>query len=120
MIHTGESLYTDATPEPTLASHEADRRRHARLRQQSLLSNVGPVIDLSRTGLRIMTSRRRRGVVDLVLFDLSGRRLNLRARVVWSKRLAFRKHMLGLEFEDADEELTRDLARLGTTGFVDA
>ena len=109
----------DVIPEPATASPAAERRRHARLKQKSLVSNLGPVMDLSRSGLRILTTRRRRGIVQIVLFDLTGRRVRLRCRVVWSKRIAFRKHLIGLALLGADESLSRELAKIGTTGFFD-
>ena len=71
-------------------------------------------MDLSRSGLRILSSRRRRGIQRFVVVDRSGRRLRVRARVVWSKRVAFRKHVVGLELVGADENTTRQLARMGT------
>jgi hypothetical protein len=76
-------------------------------------------MDLSLSGLRILTTRRRRGLLRIVIFDRSGRRIRLRARVVWSKRIAFRKHMVGLELVGADESTTRELARMGTADFVE-
>ena len=117
MKKRGENpLAREATPDP-IAAPAAERRRHARLRQNSLLSNLGPVTDLSRSGLRILTTRRRRGVLRIILFGQSGRRLNLQARVVWSKRLAFRKHLVGLELVGSDENVARELGRMGTSGF---
>ncbi len=69
------------------ASVAIERRRFARLNQQSLMSTVGPVIDLSRTGMRVEGRRRLRGTVRIILFNLNGPDLELKARVVWTKRL---------------------------------
>ncbi len=69
--------------------------------------------------MRVLTTRRRKGIVQLIIFDRSGRRLPLSVRVVWSKRVGFRKHIIGLELVDPSEESERDLARIGTTGFFD-
>jgi hypothetical protein len=76
-------------------------------------------MDLSRSGLRILTTRRRRGLLRIVVFDRSGRRIRLRARVAWSKRIAFRKHLVGLELIGTDESTTRELAQMGTADFFE-
>jgi hypothetical protein len=51
-----------------------------RLKQRSLHSNLGPVIDLSRSGMRVRTTRRLRGILAVVLFNRNGPHLNVRAR----------------------------------------
>ncbi|MHC4416146.1 MAG: PilZ domain-containing protein [Planctomycetota bacterium] len=117
MTTAGEILKHQRTSDTADAPFPTERRRHARLKQRSLHSNIGPVIDLSRAGMRVTSTRRLRGMIDVVLFNPSGAQLQLRARVVWSKRLSFRKHVSGLEFIDPAEHVARELAKIGTTGF---
>jgi hypothetical protein len=101
--------------EPEQASVVNERRRDVRLKQSSLHSSLGPVIDLSRSGMRVRCTRRLRGRVALVLFNRNGPHLNVNARVVWTKRIGFRKHVAGLEFIDPPPNMLRELVKLGTT-----
>lgn len=93
----------------------SERRRYARIKQSSLNSSLGPVVDLSRGGLRVISTRRLRGSVDIVLFNRSGPHLELKALVIWSQRIGFRKHLTGLEFVDPPPDVTRQLTKIGTT-----
>ncbi|MHC4427837.1 MAG: PilZ domain-containing protein [Planctomycetota bacterium] len=102
---------TESEPAPPVT----ERRRDVRLKQKSLHSNLGPVIDLSRSGMRVRSTRRLRGILAVVLFNRNGPHLNVRARVVWTKRIGFRKHVSGLEFIDPPQNMLRELAKLGTT-----
>ena len=61
------------------------------------------------------TTRRLRGIRAVVLFNRNGPHLNVRARVVWTKRIGFRKHVAGLEFIDPPHNMLRELTKLGTT-----
>lgn len=72
------------------------------------------MLDLSRSGMRVRTTRRLRGTLTVVLFSNSGLHLQLLARVVWSERKGFRKHMAGLEFVDPPQSALRELMKLGT------
>jgi hypothetical protein len=111
----GENLTHQRLTEPEPAPPVTERRRDVRLKQGSLQSSLGPVIDLSRSGMRVRTTRRLRGIRAVVLFNRNGPHLNVRARVVWSKRIGFRKHVAGLEFIDPPHNMLRELTKLGTT-----
>jgi hypothetical protein len=100
--------------EPEPAAPVTERRRDVRLKQTSLHSSLGPVVDLSRSGMRVRSTRRLRGIVSVKLFNRNGPHLNVKARVVWSKRLGFRRHVAGLEFIDPPPNMLRELAKLGT------
>ncbi len=97
------------------ASVAAERRRFARMKQLSLHSTVGPVIDISRTGMRVESRRRLRGTVNIILFNVNGPDLELKARVVWTKRLGFRRHLAGLEFVGLTPAVSRELVNIGTS-----
>ena len=86
-----------------------------RLKQTTLHSSLGPIIDLSRSGMRVRSTRRLRGILPVVLFNRNGPHLNVRVRVAWTKRIGFRKHVAGLEFIDPPPNMLRELAKLGTT-----
>ena len=90
-----------------------DRRRHGRLKAgETLASNIGRVVDLSSGGMRVLSRRKLKGILDVALWDIH-RGVTLRARVVWTKRLGFRRHESGLKFLDVDPEVARTLGSLG-------
>lgn len=91
----------------------SDRRRDARIRQTTLSSNLGPVIDLSRSGMRVLCSRRLKGLQSIVVFSRNGPHMEVTARVIWSERLGFRKHLIGLEFVEPPP--ARQLANISTS-----
>ncbi len=94
------------------------RRRTGRRLQESLSSNLGPVLDLSAGGVRILSSRDRQGEQTVDLFSNSGT-FSLAGRVVWHRKLGFRKHEIGVEFSDVDEEAAQtlcDIARAHAVG----
>jgi hypothetical protein len=116
MSPTGESL-AHQRDSGRAAQPARERRRHARIRQLSLESSLGPVLDLSRSGMRVQTHRRIRGEIDVVIFNRCGPPLQLRARVVWTKRSGFRRHVAGLQFVDPPQHVARALTEIGTASF---
>ena len=87
------------------------RRIPGRVAQEWLVSDLGPVLDLSPGGMRVLATRCRVGKLDVRLRggDVS---LTLRTNVAWSRRLGFRRHELGLAFIDVDENVAGILARI--------
>lgn len=83
------------------------KRKSMRTPQLSLETNLGPVLDLSGTGIRIIAKKELRGLHDLVI-EARGIQHAVRVRVIWSKKVAFRMYEVGLSFIDASE--VRDLA----------
>jgi len=91
----------------------ATRRQRGRIEQESLTSNLGPVLDVSASGVRILARRVPKGEVTVELIGLGGR-FEHRGRVVWSKRIGLFKHEIGIEFEDITPEMSQQLTRLAT------
>ena len=87
------------------------RRIPGRVPQEMLVCTLGPVLDLSPGGMRVLSTRRRDGKLELTLWggDL---KLALRARVAWCHRLGFRRHEVGLTFLDVDETVAELLTRI--------
>ena len=83
----------------------ADRRSKNRTAQDELQCSLGRVMDISPTGMRITC--RRVPKEKWVKFDLNTTvdPIPVQARVVWAKRLGFRKHEIGLHFVDPSPEL---------------
>ncbi len=89
------------------------RRIPGRLPQEQLVCDLGPVLDLSAGGMRVLSTRPLLGMKDVGLRggDFS---VKLSTKVAWSRRLGFRRHEIGLTFLDIDEELATMLARISS------
>jgi hypothetical protein len=80
----------------------SERRMRGRLRQQGVMSNLGVVLDLSASGMRVLSTRAESGESNILIWTESDR-LALRGAVVWSKRVGFRRHLNGVRFVELDE-----------------
>ncbi|MHC4210935.1 MAG: ATP-binding protein [Planctomycetota bacterium] len=88
-----------------------DRRAHGRLPQELLQCSLGPVLDLSMGGMRIQCSKAPKGRVDVELMDLEGH-VTIRAEVMWTRRLRFRKYEVGLYFPHVAPDVAKQLTRV--------
>ena len=68
-------------------------------------------------GLRLLSRRKLKGIVGIALWDVNGG-LKLYAEVVWSRRLGFRRHEIGMRFVDVTPQLAADLTTLATDNTV--
>ena len=89
------------------------RRSRGRLPQESLASDLGPVLDLSANGMRVQCAKVPKGPVPVRLMGYS-ESLTLQAEVAWSKRRGFRKHEVGLRFVCVDPATAERLTRMST------
>ncbi|MCH8164094.1 MAG: PilZ domain-containing protein [Planctomycetes bacterium] len=87
------------------------RRAYGRLRQEALDCNLGAVLDLSLGGMRVQCNRPPKGEVDVELVG-SEVKLRLRAQVVWTRRVGFRKYEVGLNFLRLPAETSKQLTRI--------
>ncbi|UCD75142.1 MAG: PilZ domain-containing protein [Phycisphaerales bacterium] len=87
------------------------RRATERVEQEQLACNLGPVTDFSRGGLRVISDKKLRGEHDVML-PLDDGNLTVRARVIWSRHEDVRRHLVGMEFLEADAKTARRLARI--------
>jgi len=91
----------------------SSRRRRGRLEQESLVSNFGPVLDLSGSGAKVISRRVPKGEVSLRLVGL-GVAIEINARAVWSRRISLFKYEVGFEFQGLTPELAKQLTTLAT------
>ena len=89
------------------------RRVPGRMPQELLYCNLGPVLDLSAGGMRVLSTKPWSGCFDVELkgADVA---LTVRAKVAWAQRLGFRRHEIGLSFVDVDEEAAQILSRISS------
>jgi len=89
-------------------------RSQVRLSLDGVECNQGRVVDVSLGGVRIESSRVPRKAVLLTLDDGEDS-ITLRAKPVWSKRLAWRRFEIGLIFVDLIEDDEAILSRIAMT-----
>ena len=86
-----------------------DRRRFGRFNAGRLGCDLGRVMDLSGGGMRVRCPRRASGLVEVQLWTAK-RRVTVQAKIVWARRIGFRRYELGLEFRDVTPETRQDLS----------
>lgn len=97
-------------------SSGSERRGRGRLPQESLQSDLGPVLDLSGGGMRVSTRKAfTKGEQVVIQLHDDTFCLQLKAKVAWIKKGGFlKKQEIGLQFVDLNEELTRALTKICT------
>jgi hypothetical protein len=111
----------DDAPPPAPASLRAvksgapTRRHHGRLPTESLGTNLGIVLDLSIGGMRLATSKRPKGIFEILISD-GTMACKVKGRLAWSKRIGLFKHIIGVAFVDVTPEQGRMLTRLAMSG----
>ncbi len=89
------------------------RRVPGRLPQESFQCGLGPVLDLSSGGMRVLCRRPYQGELRVHLegYDVV---LSIRTRVAWVQKLGFRRFEIGFAFLDIDEDVALMLTRIST------
>ncbi len=89
------------------------RRVPGRLPQESFQCGLGPVLDLSSGGMRVLCKRPYQGELRVHLegYDVV---LSIRTRVAWVQKLGFRRFEIGFAFLDIDEDVAQMLTRIST------
>ncbi len=95
-------------------SNLSDRRSPGRVQQEELMCDLGPVLDLSSGGMRILSRRQLRDNIKAKVWAYNFNMI-LDARVAWTNRLGFRRHEIGLEFINVDESTSKILGRISAT-----
>ncbi len=88
-----------------------ERRAHGRLGQELLQSSLGPVLDLSMGGMRVRCNKPAKGTLDVVLLDLESP-VTVRAEVMWTRRIGFRKYEVGVSFPHVPPDVAKQLTRV--------
>lgn len=97
-------------------------RRHGRVRCEWLSASrgkhpFGDVADLSASGMRVLhKGKLTHDAGDVVNLTLHWQEISmdLKARVVWAHKVGFRKHLLGLEFEDLSASQTSAIQHIAS------
>ena len=97
--------------------------RRAKRHQTNMLScELGDVMDISKTGMRVKCDGKppvRVGQVLQMKLESSGQRLGVTTQVVWVKRKGLRTYQMGLQFAKVTRSLAAALESLALFGFID-
>ena len=90
-----------------------EERRNAR--RQAVSSNVrcnlGEIVDLSASGMRVIARKPLQGDARISLLA-QRTAVQLAGKVAWTKRVGFRRHMVGVEFVQVDAHAEAMLTRI--------
>ena len=90
---------------------DPDHRRAGRFTVRQLQCNLGRVLDLSSSGVRLLSRRKLRGWHEITLFDKDGG-VRIEAEVRWSRRHGLWKHEIGLQFLNVTPDVATKLTKL--------
>jgi len=86
-------------------SNYAEQRQHPRYRPDRLRCDLGEVVDLSRSGARVLCRQEFNGSVPVALFSANHGDVAIHGRVQWRRPLGNREFMMGLAFEQVSAEM---------------
>lgn len=78
---------------------------------ESLWSDRGEVLDLSRGGMRLIANRKLKGEITIRLYSFQGT-INVTGSVVRTRRIGFRRHEIGVSFEALPASLQQTLVSI--------
>ena len=89
-------------------------RKFGRLIQQRLMSNLGPVLNLSAGGMAVQCRRIPEGefTVEIIGHPLPEK---LRARMIWWRKTGLFKRDVGLQFINVSPEMARRLCAIASS-----
>jgi signal transduction histidine kinase len=88
-----------------------NRRNSDRVLQELLQCNLGPVVDLSPTGMRVICSKQPKKHVDVEIGN-SLQSMTVRGFVVWTNKLDRKQFEVGLRFIDLRPAQSEQLSRI--------
>jgi|GEM_PF-1394534 len=93
-------------------SNFAEQRQHPRYRPDRLRCDLGEVVDLSRSGARVLCRQEFDGSVPITLHAVNQGEVTIHGRVQWRRPLGNREFMVGLAFEQVSAEMRPRLDQL--------
>jgi hypothetical protein len=91
-----------------------NNRRHGRVKLQDITCNVGEVLDLSLSGMRIRAKHRppAAGTIFVAAIQTPTGPCEVLCRLVWSKKVGFFKHECGVRFDQVTPKAMETLQHL--------
>lgn len=93
-----------------------NHRKHGRVRCQGIYCSFGEILDMSGSGMRVLSAIRPPAVdkiVTVTIQTLEGP-IAVEARVIWSRKTSFFKREIGMRFIDLLPSAASALSRVGS------
>ena len=93
-----------------------NHRKHGRVRCQGIYCSFGDILDMSASGMRVLSAIRPPAVdtiVTVTIQTLEGP-ISVEARVIWSRKTSFFKREIGMRFVDLLPSAASALSRVGS------
>lgn len=90
----------------------AEQRQHPRYRPDRLSCDLGEVVDLSRSGARVLSRQEIDGAIPVTLHAVNHGEVQIHGRVQWRRPLGNREFMVGVAFEQVDAGMRPALDQL--------
>jgi len=102
MPSTSKKAPSSGSQAELVPSAQTNARRSGRLRAGTIITSMGPAVDISAGGIRVSCSGARPQEGDTLVLRITGLdgTLEVGVRVVWAKAIARQSFDLGLEFID--------------------
>jgi len=107
-------MWYNVKPEGEAASNNL--RKHGRVRCQGIYCSFGEILDMSASGMRVLSAIRPPPVdkiVTVTIQTLEGP-VAVEARVIWSRKTSFFKREIGMRFVDLLPSAASALSRVGS------
>jgi hypothetical protein len=96
-------------------------RRHGRVRVETVMSSMGPLLDVSASGCRVCCKNRPNFEIgDTVVVEIHGvdGPFQIDVRIAWIRKIGWFKHEAGLEFQNTTAAARAHLANLARTALI--
>ena len=107
-------MWYNVKPEGEAANN--NQRKHGRVRCQGIYCSFGEILDMSASGMRVLSAIRPPPVdqiVTVTIQTLEGP-VAVEARVIWSRKTSFFKREIGMRFVDLLPSAASALSRVGS------
>ena len=105
-----------------MSAEKNDNRSRGRMRCNNVDTSIGPVLDFSATGMRVLSKREIRmeeGQNLLVDIESAFDPVTVPVAVKWSRKLGWRRYETGVQFVDLTDEAKAVLAEIARSVPVD-
>ncbi len=107
---------------PSRQNLDNDRRCDERHENNALSCQIGSVVDISPSGMRLKCEGKppiKVGQTIDIKLDSGSQRVSVQANVVWIRRRGFKSYIIGLRFINMKSSLKAAIEVLGKYGYID-
>jgi len=94
-----------------------ERRRAGRMETESVACNLGPVLDLSATGMRVLCWKTPRSPMSIHLTGCETK-LTVQGELAWTRRVGLFRKLAGIHFVGVTPEQSRQLTSMAMVNTV--